>query len=157
MHVGQEYRPPFYGHISLFNLNEHLISPFVTGYEGTGIESLYPSNTDIFRYAKQQGGIGAYVHPYYGDADPLETHARHGQGLPGRRRARVAQLSRAVVAERRRRAAAWCGTTRSTTASACRSPAAKTRSRACTASSWSASSRGYFHLGDSAAHLGRTG
>jgi len=73
MHVGQEYRPPFYGHISLFNLTSHLISPFVTGYEGTGVESLYPSNTDIFRYAKEQGGIGAYVHPYYGDADPLET------------------------------------------------------------------------------------
>ncbi|MCC7179584.1 MAG: CehA/McbA family metallohydrolase [Acidobacteria bacterium] len=73
MHVGQEYRPPFYGHISLFNLKEHLISPFVTGYEGTAVESLYPSNTDIFRYAKQQGGIGGYVHPYNGDRDPLEA------------------------------------------------------------------------------------
>jgi len=73
MHVGQEYRPPFYGHISLFNLKDHLISPFVTGYEGTAVESLYPSNTDIFRYAKQQGGIGGYVHPYNGDRDPLET------------------------------------------------------------------------------------
>lgn len=72
MHVGQEYRPPFYGHISLFNLKTHLISPFVTGYEGTGVESLYPSNTDIFRYAKEQGGIGAYVHPFTGDADPIE-------------------------------------------------------------------------------------
>jgi Tol biopolymer transport system component len=73
MHVGQEYRPPFYGHIALFNLQRHLISPFVTGYEGTGVESLYPSNTDIFRYAKSQGGIGSYVHPYSGAADPLET------------------------------------------------------------------------------------
>jgi hypothetical protein len=73
MHVGQEYRPPFYGHIALFNLKEHLISPFVTGYEGTAIESLYPSNTDIFRYAKEQGGIGAYVHPYNGDADPVDA------------------------------------------------------------------------------------
>jgi Tol biopolymer transport system component len=73
MHVGQEYRPPFYGHISLFNLKDHLISPFVTGYEGTAIESLYPSNTDIFRYAKEQGGIGAYVHPYTGNADPVDT------------------------------------------------------------------------------------
>ena len=35
---------------------KHLISPFVTGYEGTGVESLYPSNTDILRFAKQQGG-----------------------------------------------------------------------------------------------------
>ena len=82
MHVGQEYRPPFYGHISLFNLTEHLISPFVTGYEGTGIESLYPSNTDIFRYAKQQGGIGSYVHPYYADGDPLETNLGTAKGFP---------------------------------------------------------------------------
>jgi hypothetical protein len=55
--VSRSWRPPFWGHISLFNLREHLISPFVTGYEGTAIESLYPSNTDIFRYAKLQGGI----------------------------------------------------------------------------------------------------
>ncbi|MDH4063316.1 MAG: CehA/McbA family metallohydrolase [Acidobacteriota bacterium] len=82
MHVGQEYRPPFYGHISLFNLTEHLISPFVTGYEGTGIESLYPSNTDIFRYAREQGGIGAYVHPFAGDADPLEGSLGTAKGFP---------------------------------------------------------------------------
>lgn len=82
MHVGQEYRPPFYGHISLFNLQSHLISPFVTGYEGTGVESLYPSNTDIFRYAKAQGGIGAYVHPYYGDADPVESGLGTAKTLP---------------------------------------------------------------------------
>lgn len=61
---GQEYRPPFYGHINLINLTQHLISPFTTGYEGTAIESLYPSNTDIFRMARKQGAIGGYVHPY---------------------------------------------------------------------------------------------
>ncbi len=82
MHVGQEYRPPFYGHISLFNLKEHLISPFVTGYEGTGIGSLYPSNTDIFRYAREQGGIGAYVHPFNGDADPLQGSLGTAKGFP---------------------------------------------------------------------------
>jgi hypothetical protein len=82
MHVGQEYRPPFYGHISLFNLKEHLISPFVTGYEGTGIESLYPSNTDILRYAKEQGGIGAYVHPFFGNADPVESDLGGAKTLP---------------------------------------------------------------------------
>jgi Tol biopolymer transport system component len=82
MHVGQEYRPPFYGHIALFNLQRHLISPFVTGYEGTGVESLYPSNTDILRYAKQQGGIGAYVHPYSGARDPLETTLGTAKSLP---------------------------------------------------------------------------
>jgi TolB protein len=60
---GQEYRPPFYGHISLYNMRDHLISPFLTGYEGTGLDSLYPSNTDIFRLAREQGAIGGYVHP----------------------------------------------------------------------------------------------
>jgi TolB protein len=82
MMVGEEYRPPFWGHISLFNLREHLISPFLTGYEGTAVESLYPSNTDIFRYAKRQGGIGAYVHPFPGDADPLAGTLGGAKGFP---------------------------------------------------------------------------
>lgn len=82
LHVGQEYRPPFYGHIALFNLGEHLISPFVTGYEGTGVESLYPSNTDILRYAKRQGGIGAYVHPYGAARDPLEVNLGTAKAFP---------------------------------------------------------------------------
>ncbi len=82
MHTGQEYRPPFYGHVSLFNLKEHLISPFTTGYEGTAIESLYPSNTDVFRFARQQGGIGAYVHPFGGERDPLEGNLGGAKGFP---------------------------------------------------------------------------
>ncbi len=64
---GEEYRPPFYGHINLINLTRHLISPFTTGYEQTGIESLYPSNTDIFRVARGQGALGGYVHPWAQD------------------------------------------------------------------------------------------
>ncbi len=70
--VGQEYRPPFYGHAFFFGLKDHLISPVVTGYEGTAIESLYPSNTDMFRKAKAQGATVGYVHPFFGDSDPLE-------------------------------------------------------------------------------------
>ena len=53
--VGQEYRPPFYGHVFMFGMRDHLISPFTMGYEGTAIESLYPNNTDMFRKAKAQG------------------------------------------------------------------------------------------------------
>ncbi len=62
--VGQEYRPPFYGHVFMFQLRDHLISPFTTGYEGTAIESLYPSNTDMFRKAKKQGATVGYVHAF---------------------------------------------------------------------------------------------
>jgi hypothetical protein len=59
--VGEEYRPPFFGHVSFIGLRDHLISPFTTGYEGTGIESLYPSNTDMFRKARAQGAVVGYV------------------------------------------------------------------------------------------------
>ncbi len=79
--VGQEYRPPFYGHVFMFGLEEHLISPFVTGYEGTAIESLYPSNTDMFLKAKAQGAVVGYVHPFGGEADPLLGNLGGGKGF----------------------------------------------------------------------------
>ena len=70
--VGEEYRPPFYGHVFMFGMEDHLISPFTTGYEGTAIESLYPSNTDMLLKARQQGAWVGYVHAYGGERDPLE-------------------------------------------------------------------------------------
>jgi TolB protein len=69
--VGQEYRPPFYGHVILLGLRDHLLSPWSTGYEGTGIESLYPSNTDMLRKAKAQNATTDYAHSFAGDADPI--------------------------------------------------------------------------------------
>ena len=80
--VGEEYRPPFYGHVFYIGLREHLISPFTTGYEGTGIESLYPSNTDMFRKARSQGAVTGYVHPWPNDTDPLDTDLGVGKGFP---------------------------------------------------------------------------
>jgi hypothetical protein len=79
--VGQEYRPPFYGHVFFFGLEDHLISPYTTGYEGTAIESLYPSNTDMFRKAKSQGATVGYVHAFGGDDDPLERNLGGGKGF----------------------------------------------------------------------------
>ena len=80
--VGQEYRPPFYGHVFMFLLKDHLISPYTTGYEGTAIESLYPSNTDMFRKAKAQGATVGYVHAFQGgDRDPLEADLGGGKGF----------------------------------------------------------------------------
>lgn len=77
--VGQEYRPAFYGHVFMFQLRDHLISPFTTGYEGTAIESLYPSNTDILRKAKAQGATVGYVHAF-GSKDPLSGNLGGGKG-----------------------------------------------------------------------------
>ena len=79
--VGQEYRPPFYGHVFMFGMKDHLISPFITGYEGTAIESLYPSNTDMFRKAKAQGATVGYVHAFGGEGDPLEGRLGGGKGF----------------------------------------------------------------------------
>ncbi len=79
--VGQEYRPPFYGHVFMLGLRDHLISPFTTGYEGTAIESLYPSNTDMLRKARAQGATVGYVHPWFSDSDPLEGDLGGGKGF----------------------------------------------------------------------------
>jgi hypothetical protein len=70
--VGEEYRPPTWGHAFFIGLREHLISPFLTGYKGTGLDSLYPSNTDQFRKARAQGAATGYVHAFGGERDPLE-------------------------------------------------------------------------------------
>ena len=79
--VGQEYRPPFYGHVFMFGMRDHLLSPFTTGYEGTAIESLYPSNTDMLRKAKAQGATVGYVHAFGGDSDPLQFGLGGGKGF----------------------------------------------------------------------------
>ena len=81
LHIGQEYRPPFYGHVFFLGLRDHLISPFTTGYEGTGIESLYPTNTDMVRKAHAQGPVKGYVHAFYGDNDPLERDLGNAKGF----------------------------------------------------------------------------
>jgi TolB protein len=82
LHFAEEYRPPFYGHMFFIGLKDHLISPFTTGYEGTAIESLYPSNTDMLRKAREQGAVTAYVHAYYGDADPLAAKLGIARAFP---------------------------------------------------------------------------
>ena len=78
--IGQEYRPPFYGHVFMFGMRDHLISPYTTGYEGTGIESLYPSNTDMFRKARAQGAFTGYVHSGF-NGDPLEGSLGGAKGF----------------------------------------------------------------------------
>ncbi|NNF28830.1 MAG: CehA/McbA family metallohydrolase, partial [Gemmatimonadetes bacterium] len=78
--IGQEYRPPFYGHVFMFGHRDHLISPYAMGYEGTGIESLYPSNTDMLRKAKAQGATVGYVHSFY-NGDPLEGNLGGAKGF----------------------------------------------------------------------------
>jgi TolB protein len=79
--IGNEpHRPPFYGHGNYINLTRHLISPFTTGYEGSAIESLYPTNTYMFRPARAQGALGGYVHPF--TSDPVKMAPAQTRGYP---------------------------------------------------------------------------
>jgi dipeptidyl aminopeptidase/acylaminoacyl peptidase len=80
--VGQEYRPPFWGHVFYIGLRDHLISPFTAGYKGSALESLYPSNTDMFKKALAQGAAVGYVHAFGGDRDPLEGSLGGAKGFP---------------------------------------------------------------------------
>lgn len=79
--VGEEYRPPFWGHVFYIGLKDHLISPFTAGYQGSALESLYPSNTDMFKKALAQGAAVGYVHAFGGDRDPLEGSLGGGKGF----------------------------------------------------------------------------
>lgn len=76
--IGEENRPPFWGHTFYIGLREHLISPFMTGYDGTGLNSLWPNNSELFRKAKAQGAATGYVHAFGGQSDPLA-----GKGIGG--------------------------------------------------------------------------
>jgi hypothetical protein len=75
---GEENRPPFWGHTFYIGLRDHLISPFLTGYEGTGLNSLFPTNTELFRKARAEGAATGYVHAFGGESDPLK-----GKGVGG--------------------------------------------------------------------------
>lgn len=77
--VGQEARPPLYGHLFLFGLKDHLLSPVRWG--GTGGSSLYPTPTDIFRKARTQCATVGYDHGFGGETDPLEGNLGAAAGL----------------------------------------------------------------------------
>lgn len=79
--MSQEYRPAFWGHVSLLGLRDHILSPAALAYDGTALASYYPSNTDMLRKAKAQGATTAYVHAFGGDQDPLQGELGGAKGL----------------------------------------------------------------------------
>ena len=77
--VAEEFRPSLWGHTVLLGLKDHLISPFANGYEGTALESPYPTNADMFRKAKAQGALTGYAHAFGGERDPLSGNLGGGK------------------------------------------------------------------------------
>ena len=66
LYFNEEYRPSFAGHISLLNLKEFFFPQF-DGMVGTALSAHYPSNSHVLDAVHAQGGVGGYVHPYYGE------------------------------------------------------------------------------------------
>lgn len=79
--VGEEYRPPVFGHLLMLGLRDHLVSPFTNGYAGTALASLAPSNTEMLRKARAQGAFTAYVHAFRGEADPRTFQLGQGKAF----------------------------------------------------------------------------
>jgi TolB protein len=71
--LGQEYRPPFHGHVAVFG-DRHRLSelfPVTIGYEAAPPATLAPSNTAFLTAAKARGAITSYVHAFSGETDPM--------------------------------------------------------------------------------------
>jgi hypothetical protein len=71
--LGQEYRPPFHGHVAVFG-DRHRVQelfPVTIGYEAAPPATLAPSNTAFLSAAKQRGALTSYVHAFSGEGDPI--------------------------------------------------------------------------------------
>jgi TolB protein len=82
--LGQEHRPPFFGHIMSFGAAGMLASlaPVTIGYEPPPGSSLGRTNTDVLRDMRARGGITSYVHAFSGEGDPMQAGLGIGKAFP---------------------------------------------------------------------------
>jgi hypothetical protein len=82
--LGQEYRPPFHGHVAVFGEATPLAGLFdvTIGYEGNPPPTLAPSNTAVLKAAKARGAITSYVHAFSGEGDPMQAGLGLGKAFP---------------------------------------------------------------------------
>jgi Tol biopolymer transport system component len=79
---GEEFHTSFWGHVGLLGLREHLVLPGYTAYANTGVASLQPTNARVFDFARAQGAVTGYVHPYDANPDPSDTTRALTHALP---------------------------------------------------------------------------
>jgi TolB protein len=82
--LGQEHRPPFFGHIMSFGASGMLetLAPVTIGYEPPAGSSLKRTNTDVLRDMRARGGITSYVHAFSGEGDPMQAGLGIGKAFP---------------------------------------------------------------------------
>ena len=61
---GQEFHTGFWGHAGLLGLTDHYLLPDYSGYAGTALASLSPTNAAVADLAHEQHGLMGYVHPF---------------------------------------------------------------------------------------------
>jgi TolB protein len=73
--LGQEYRPPFHGHVAVFGDPTPIdgLFPVTIGYEAAPPPTLAPSNSSLLRQAKARGALTSYVHAFSGETDPMQS------------------------------------------------------------------------------------
>ena len=61
---GQEFHTGFWGHAGLLGLTDHYLLPDYSGYPGTALASLFPTNAAVADLVHGQAGLMGYVHPF---------------------------------------------------------------------------------------------
>lgn len=76
----QEFRSTIWGHMTLFHLRQ-VVEPVFTGFPGTTNPLDVPTNAEIARRTRQQGGVTSYTHP---TNNPLDFYDQpySAKGLP---------------------------------------------------------------------------
>lgn len=76
----QEFRSTIWGHMTLFHLRQ-VVEPVFTGFPGTTNPLDVPTNAEIARRTRQQGGVASYTHP---TNNPLDFYDQpySAKGLP---------------------------------------------------------------------------
>lgn len=82
--LGQEHRPPFFGHVMTFGAKGRLGSliPVTIGYEPPPGSSLARTNSDVLREMRARGAATSYVHAFAGEADPMQAGLGIGKAFP---------------------------------------------------------------------------
>ena len=68
----EEFHTSYWGHTGLLGLSRQLVLPTYAAYINTAAQSLAPMNAEVMRLAREQGGVGGYVHPFDAWPDPAD-------------------------------------------------------------------------------------
>ncbi len=78
----QEYHTSYWGHIGLLGLRSNVLLPAYAAYVNTAAASLFPTNAAVMDFAREQGAVTGYVHPFDAHPDPADSSKPLTHELP---------------------------------------------------------------------------